>query len=171
MSRRAFIGALALVAVSVVLGATVFREDIALATQAVSAEIVDPLDSQGNVKVHEQGTADVRVTNRAVPVIVTDERVGVQQAGEPILVRLTGNQQYVVPADKRLLIQYVNGPAGLALQLLEPGGGINNDEFFLFPGNPVSQLVSITVRPSVPVLALGAFGDPGAVLSGYLIEP
>jgi hypothetical protein len=44
MSRRALIGALALVAVGVVLGATVFREDIALAAQAVSAEIIGPLD-------------------------------------------------------------------------------------------------------------------------------
>ena len=43
------------------LGATVFREPIASAAQGVSATIVGPLDADGNVKVHEQGTASVSV--------------------------------------------------------------------------------------------------------------
>lgn len=46
-----------------VLGATVFREPIANAAQLVSAEIVGPLDAEGNVRVHEQGTANARVNN------------------------------------------------------------------------------------------------------------
>lgn len=50
---------------SVVLGATVFREPIAWAAQAISATIVGPLDSNGNVAVHEQGTAIVAVAPQA----------------------------------------------------------------------------------------------------------
>jgi hypothetical protein len=53
---------------SLVLGATVLREPIAYAAQSVSAQIIGPLDANGNVKVHEQGTADVNVTNQTVPV-------------------------------------------------------------------------------------------------------
>jgi hypothetical protein len=48
---------------SLVLGATLFREPIAWAAQAVDANIIGPLDAGGNVKVHEQGTANVNVTN------------------------------------------------------------------------------------------------------------
>ena len=44
-----------------VLGATVLREPIAWAAQAVDAQIIGPLDANGNVKVHEQGTASVAV--------------------------------------------------------------------------------------------------------------
>jgi hypothetical protein len=51
-----------LVVGSAVLGATVFREPIARAAQATATTIVGPLDSNGNVKVHEQGTATVSGT-------------------------------------------------------------------------------------------------------------
>ncbi len=68
MPRRALIAALMLIGLGVFLGTTIFREDIAYAAQLVSADIVGPLDAQGNVKVHEQGTANVNVTNRALAV-------------------------------------------------------------------------------------------------------
>jgi hypothetical protein len=45
------------------LSATVLSGPIASAAQSVSATITGPLDGQGNVKVHEQGTADVRSTD------------------------------------------------------------------------------------------------------------
>lgn len=48
---------------SMVLGASVFREPIARAAQSTAATIIGPLDSNGNVRVHEQGTAAVSVTN------------------------------------------------------------------------------------------------------------
>ena len=51
-----------LVVGSLVLGATVFQAPIAGAAQTVAATIVGPLDSNGNVKVHEQGTAQVAGT-------------------------------------------------------------------------------------------------------------
>ena len=55
--------AVGLVGGSLLLGGTVLREPIAYAAQSVSATIVGPLDANGNVAVHEQGTADVNVTN------------------------------------------------------------------------------------------------------------
>jgi hypothetical protein len=42
-----------------ILGSTVLREPIANAAQSVDANIIGPLDGNGNVKVHEQGTANV----------------------------------------------------------------------------------------------------------------
>jgi hypothetical protein len=58
------------------LGATVLSEPIANAAQNLNTTIIGPLDSNGNVKVHEQGTAAVHeqgtaavnVTNASVPV-------------------------------------------------------------------------------------------------------
>ena len=81
MQRKATISALLLVGVGVVLGATVFRADIAQATGLAQAVTVNntainpvpvnvtntavPVREQnldgGNIKVHEQGTADVAV--------------------------------------------------------------------------------------------------------------
>jgi hypothetical protein len=65
--RRVLI-VLALVGASMVIGATVFREQVAWAGQIVDARIVGPLDSNGNVRVHEQGTANVNVTNGTLSV-------------------------------------------------------------------------------------------------------
>jgi hypothetical protein len=72
MKQRAGIGALLLVCVGVVLGATVFRSDIAQATGLAQSVVVSNTASQavpvreqnldgGNIKVHEQGTANVAV--------------------------------------------------------------------------------------------------------------
>ena len=69
-----------LVGGSLLLGATVLREPIAYAAQSVSATIIGPLDTNGNVRVHEQGTADVNVTNTDLAVHGT---VGVS-APDPI---------------------------------------------------------------------------------------
>jgi hypothetical protein len=80
MKRHAGIGALLLVCVGVVLGATVFRSDIAQATglsQSVTVEntAANPvpvreqnLDRAGNIKVHEQETARVHVENTSLAV-------------------------------------------------------------------------------------------------------
>jgi hypothetical protein len=80
MRRQAGIGALLLVGVGVALGATVFRADIAQATGLAQSVTVnnaasDPvpvreqnLDGGGNIKVHEQGTANVNVTNSSLTI-------------------------------------------------------------------------------------------------------
>ena len=75
--RRAFIPVFLLLLGSVVLGATVFRDDIAHATGLAQSVTVanNPLnvreqntDANGNIKVHEQGTASVNVANRVLSV-------------------------------------------------------------------------------------------------------
>jgi hypothetical protein len=80
MRGRVIIGALLLVSIGVFLGATVLRDEVAQATRLAQSVTVantpdSPVpvteqnqDSSGNVKVHEQGTADVNVTNSALPV-------------------------------------------------------------------------------------------------------
>jgi len=97
MRQRAIIGALLLISVGVALGATVFRADIAQATGLAQAVTVDnapanavPVreqnrDGNGNVKVHEQGTANVNVTNSALSVTAPP----VSDGGG--LLRLVGN--------------------------------------------------------------------------------
>jgi hypothetical protein len=63
VQRRAVIGALLLVGLGVVLGATVFRTDIARAAglaQPPQAVREQNLDGNGNIKVHEQGSVPVR---------------------------------------------------------------------------------------------------------------
>jgi hypothetical protein len=48
-----------------IIGATLLREPIANAAQSVSATIAGPLDANGDVRVHEQGTASVSVAGSA----------------------------------------------------------------------------------------------------------
>jgi hypothetical protein len=93
MKRQAGIGALLLICVGVVVGATVFRTDIAQATGLAQSVTVNNkpgnavpvreqnLDGSGNVKVHEQGTANVNVTNSSLtvasPAPITAGAIGV----------------------------------------------------------------------------------------------
>jgi hypothetical protein len=69
MQRRAIVGALLLIGLGVVLGATVFRTDIARAAGLAKAQPVEEqnLDGDGDIRVHEQGTASVQGTVSAVP--------------------------------------------------------------------------------------------------------
>jgi hypothetical protein len=78
--RRALLPAFLLLLGSVVLGATVFHEPVANAAQQVvnafvTNDAAHPVpvqeqraDANGNIKVHEQGTANVNVANSVVPV-------------------------------------------------------------------------------------------------------
>jgi hypothetical protein len=79
MRRRATISALLLVGVGVVLGTTVFRADIAQATGLAQSVTIDntstnpvPVREQNldgsNIRVHEEGTAEVHVTNSSLSV-------------------------------------------------------------------------------------------------------
>jgi len=90
-----------------VLGATVLREPIAWAAQTVDAKIIGPLDGNGNVAVHEQGTANVSVTNGRLAVRV----VGEEPVQLPLEFRFIGGTasavNYTVPAGKRLRIDFV----------------------------------------------------------------
>jgi hypothetical protein len=75
----------ALLVLGTLLGATVLSGPIATAAQSVSATITGPLDGQGNVKVHEQGTANVNVTNGSLnvasPTPITDGGSDLVQVG------------------------------------------------------------------------------------------
>jgi hypothetical protein len=121
MQRRATISALLLVGVGVVLGTTVFRTNIAEATGLKQSQsvIVDntaaeavPVREQNldgsNIKVHEQGVVTVR------------------QAGTRVRINLfaPSHLSYVVPAGKRLVIEYVSGhvePLGGSAEFIELG--------------------------------------------------
>jgi hypothetical protein len=110
--RRAIIGALLLIGVGVIVGATVFRTDIAQATGLAQSVTVDNtsanpvpvreqnLDGNGNVKVREQGT--VRVDAASTPA---------RDAFERELVIHTLDECFTVPTRVRLVIQEVSGTA------------------------------------------------------------
>lgn len=78
--RKALIPAFLLVLGSLVLGATVFRDPLANAAAFAQSVFIsngtsDPVpvaeqnrDAAGNIRVHEQGTANVNVTNSTLPV-------------------------------------------------------------------------------------------------------
>jgi hypothetical protein len=61
MRRHLSVGGLLLVSVAVLLGATVFRTDVVQAAAAVMNVREQNLDANGNIMVHEQGTAQVRL--------------------------------------------------------------------------------------------------------------
>jgi hypothetical protein len=113
-----------LLGLSLVLGTTVFRDDVARAAPALM-EVLVVNDTRNPVPVHEQGTADVNVTNGSLGVEVTNLPLGVHLTNVPLPVReagetpvqrqlqldFDGNQiasdTYSVPADKRLRIELV----------------------------------------------------------------
>jgi hypothetical protein len=77
--KKALVSALLLVAGSVLLGATVLQEPLAQAAAPIASVFVtndasspipareQNLDTNRNIKVHEQGTANVNVTNSSLP--------------------------------------------------------------------------------------------------------
>ena len=94
MRRQALIGALLLVGVGVVLGATVFRTDIAQATGLAQSVTVNntpaeavPVREQNldgsKIRVHEEGTADVNVTNSSLSVAPQSPITGGGQSVQP----------------------------------------------------------------------------------------
>src|SRR2546423_4005453 len=95
--RRAIVPALLLVLVSVVLGATVFREQVAQAAATLMVREQNT-DAQGNIKVHEQGTAAVRAAN---------EEVTVQKKFSETQANFCAGDIYTVPAGKRLVVEYI----------------------------------------------------------------
>jgi hypothetical protein len=115
MRRHAVLGALVLIALGVVLGATVFRADIAQAAGLAQSVTVDNTPAQavpvreqnldsGNIKVHEQGTASVRnVDNPARQPVMLDDRRTFPTASSSFV-----DDLYTVPANKALVIEYLH---------------------------------------------------------------
>ena len=161
--RRALIPVLFLLLLSVVLGATVFREQAAHAMAVLEVHVTNatPRDA---VAVHEQGTVPVRA------------------AGAPLTLRLVGIDGvtgFTVPTGKRLEIDYVNGITSVAtghLQLgVEVAGGgsqaIYNFQSSAPSGNvlfPISEPVLIFAGPGETVRIINQ--DDDVRINGYLLS-
>jgi hypothetical protein len=94
-----------------ILGATVLREPIALAAQIVDANIIGPLDADGNIKVHEQGTPTVN----AAQVGTWQVRAADNPAFQPFHASVSategpsgGCNGFAVPVGKRLVLEFVS---------------------------------------------------------------
>jgi hypothetical protein len=125
------------------LGGTLFGDRVLEAAAKILAVAEQNLDSNGYIRVHEQGTANVAVTNFpatqnvTVTNLPTTQNVAVTNlparepftAGESIVAQaipdgdFSGDHTFTVPADKRLVIEFVNG------QFQLPGG---QQPFILF---------------------------------------
>lgn len=163
MRQRAIIAALLAITVGVVLGATVFRTDIAQATGLAGPDVrvintpaqavpvrEQNLDARGNVKVHEQGTAEVHVTNSSVNVAADEEpyehTVFFNQTDSTCTQFVCEVSFPAVPAGKRLVITYASARWALT------SGGNNATVALGVNGNDVTD----------PQILL-----PAAVLSGF----
>jgi hypothetical protein len=133
MRKRVAIGAALLIGVGVFLGAAVFRDQVAQATGLAQGVTVintpdDPIpaqeqnrDGSGNIKVHEQGTADVNVTNKSLSV---DPAAPITDGGDALFcpAQLLGNlcSFSSTRVASALSIHMTAGVASVALN--SPGG-------------------------------------------------
>lgn len=155
------------VGASLVLGATVFRSEVASAAQQ-ALQVFVTNDALNPVPVHEQGT-----------VVIRDP----ESAREPWHMFLGPNDVYVVPDGKRLVIEYVNGIAQLfgstqpdwTLSIVEATGGqgyhfIGSSLFNCTDCYAMSQQVRL-YAPAGSSVRVGTV-PIGSVLrvSGYLID-
>ena len=155
MRKQAGIGALLLICVGVVLGATVFRTDIAQATGLAQSVTVN--NTTGN-------PVPVNVTNTAVPV-----REQNLDGNQNIKVHEQGTANVVNAADGKNTFDDVAD---------EPFGTVFNDvcvqgEFVVPDGKvAVAEYVSGTVEvPAGSVLKDAIFGEEGGRLAGGIAAP
>jgi hypothetical protein len=156
MRRQAGIGALLLVCVGVVLGATVFRSNIAQATGLKQSQsvIVDNtaanpvpvreqnLDGSGNVKVHEQGTANVNVTNGSLSIGL----LPVTSGGGASLVTVGAPASIPISTASALSVAFGGGAAAVSLRYQGVEVGVVNGAVALGTGGPETVPVALT-RP------------------------
>ena len=176
--KKTLIPALVLVLGSVILGATVFREQVAWATPGIQDVFVTN-STREPVPVHEQGTADVNVTNTTLgvheqgtsDVNVTNAPLAVRMSGEQpvqevLWFNFTGDDDaqwgYVIPAGKYLRIehvsyeQYLNGLDIRSFKVSTTLGGVGTSHGLPHSlyGN-ANSLVSESVR---------LYADPGSTV-------
>jgi hypothetical protein len=131
MRQKAVISGLLLIAIGVVLGATVFRTDIAQATGLAQSVTVNNTPAQavpvreqnldgGNIKVREQGTVAVRSANEEVAFTTHVEGTGQCEI-----------DLYTVPAGKQFILEWVGALTG-AVGLLRADAEIRSDKSRLF---------------------------------------
>jgi hypothetical protein len=163
MRQPATIGALSLVVIGVVLGATVFRTEIAQATGLVDKPQVTVVNTAAN-------PVPANITNTAVPTRATDN-----PAFQPFRVDLLTNEteSFQVPANKRLVIQEVTGRVSAAGDHRSDGAIVRLD----IPGKRPLFFASdgYWYRSSVPdtnfVVTEQAtvYVEPGTTVSMFLI--
>jgi hypothetical protein len=174
-------------------GAIVLREPVAQAAQLVDAKIIGPLDGNGDVSVHEQGTAAVREQNldRAgsirvhehgtAAVNVTNSSITVDQAGTPVAIRLIwpDDDTYTVPTGKRLRVHYVNGFSTkdpIAVHVLAGGTFLQTYRFLGATAftNPSGEVLRVISEPVLIQAEQGQHlqvsADADVELSGYLVD-
>lgn len=192
MRRHAIIGALLLIGLGVILGATVFRTDIARATGLAQAVTVNNtaaqavpvreqnLDGRGNIKVHEQGTADVNVTNSRLKVeadqVPYQHTVFFNQTPDTCTQFVCKVNFPTVPTGKRLVVTYAS-----AQWSLTSGGnfatatvGVNSNGTdqpqILLPAAVLSGFTSWVAAG--PVTFYAEAGDvPTISLGGQFVQP
>ena len=185
-----------LVAAGAALGGTVLRNPIAYAATNVPQMFVSNdsahavpvreqnLDAGNNLRVHEQGTANVNVTNTYDPARSAITASVLDQIDPGVIAQLTGTGWYSVPAGKRLVIQYVGGGCGeeiTSATLLTTYG--TGDDAILIPwpleinaAHDVTQPVTIYVEPGTgDRIAIGRNSSTGTAFcrlhfSGYLVS-
>jgi hypothetical protein len=136
-----------LLAGATVLGATVFREPIAWAAQSVDTTIVGPLDN-GNVRVHEEGTANVREQNldRVGDIKVHEQgTVSTRSDNDEVAITQRVNDSscvgplYQVPAGKKLVVEYIGAWSGDA--------GTHTSAWILRPGVEKDVFLPLVLEP------------------------
>jgi len=188
--------ATALVGLAAILGATVFRDQVALAAQSIDAHITN-VDGNGNIKVHEQGTPTVAISPTANTVqtdlhlntpFVVERGFDVSSSGGD------DTTAFTVPAGKVFVLQHVT-----AIASADPGVNVGLAGMFRLPDNTppdsrgnanypfnlvkrdtasgsnvwsYSQNDAIAIYAGANTITFGATGDARAtvVFSGYLAD-
>lgn len=180
--RKALVPTLVLVLGSAALGATVFREQIASAAPGIQDVFVTN-STREPVPVHEQGTAEVSVTNAPLAVRESGEQP-VQQALEWQFSGVCiADDTYTVPAGKYLRIEHVtffqlvaqDRIGAFSVQTSLPSGAA--EHFLEHTENGTSELVSIYASPGSVVTfrvvfrpITGCAGLERGSFSGVLID-
>jgi hypothetical protein len=161
MRKAVVLGIALLVTSVVVLGGTVFRQQVADASSILSVFVTNDsshpvpvreqnLDASGNIKVHEQGTANVNVTNSSLSVTapaVTDGGGGIKsstQENGPELLPLCSLSTTGTCTATALVITMTDNVEGFRLSLSSGGTGAS----FIGPANfGASNIVIPLSRP------------------------
>jgi hypothetical protein len=135
-----------LIVASLVLGATVFKEQVAWAAQFTDVRITN-VDANGNVKVHEQGTASVDVTNS--PLAVHEQgtasvsgTVGVSSsANNPVFTATAG-----VPISDTEALQVPSGGGSAIRNIFVAAGRLRVTTFAsAYCSAPTGELVTVEI--------------------------
>jgi hypothetical protein len=185
MRRNAIHAGLSLIAVAMFLGATLFREEVAQAASAILNVQEQNTDANGNIKVHEQGTATVNVSNT----VATDDKFapGMEPArfgpveldqgdifGTPVVP--------AVPAGKTFIVTYLNveglsmGVACLLYLRVSSGGSTVTSHLGSLPVQANAGLTVGSEEAFIPLkagegvnVACSGAGLVRALVAGYFV--